>query len=69
MRKWIAERLFVLAMHLDTGTIIRASHDEVDIYKKALRAAKAAKPKRKPGRPLGSKDKQPRKSRVRKETN
>ena len=66
MKKWIAHKLFGLALWLDTGEVIIASHEVVDIYKEVQRAVKAAakadaKPKRKPGRPLGSKDKQPRK--------
>jgi hypothetical protein len=60
MKKWIAERLILLAIRLDVETVIYASFDIIKTLMMSLEEeTEAAKPK--VGRPLGSKDKQPRK--------
>jgi len=67
MKKWIAERLVLLAIWLDVETVIYASFDIINTLFVSLDDEQdAAKPKGKAGRPLGSKDKQPRKRPVRK---
>jgi hypothetical protein len=67
MKKWIAEHLIVLAIRLDVETVIYASFDIINTLFDSLDDEQdAAKPKGKAGRPLGSKDKQPRKRPVRK---
>jgi len=66
MKKWIAERLILLAIWLDVETVIYASFDIINTLFDSLDDEQdAAKPKRKAGRPLGSKDKKPRKRPVR----
>jgi hypothetical protein len=68
MKEWIAERLILLAIWLDVETVIYTSFDVVGGIKEAIKEAEAAaKPKGNAGRPLGSKDKKPRKRPVRKE--
>jgi hypothetical protein len=57
MKKWIIRKLIDLALWLDWREGIKAALAAVDLELK--------KP-RKPGRPLGSKDKKPRKSPARK---
>jgi len=66
MKKWIASKLFDLALWVDYDTTevnARTLITVWDIIKRLhSREAEADVPKRKPGRPLGSKDKKPRKS-------
>lgn len=60
MKKWIAEHLIVLAIRLDVETVIYASFDIIKTLMQSLEEEiDTAKPK--VGRPLGSKDKKPRK--------
>lgn len=68
MKKWITERLILLAIRLDVETVIYASFDIINTLFDSLENEQDA-PKRKAGRPLGSKDKKPRKRPVRKEAN
>jgi hypothetical protein len=60
MKKWIAERLILLALWLDAETVIFASFDVLKTLCGSLKEEQDAA-KAKVGRPLGSKDKQPRK--------
>lgn len=71
LRFWLADKFLSWAMRLDFDMVLEfvmTSHDaiitraaELEAERKA--AARAARPKRKIGRPLGSKDKAPRKRR------
>jgi hypothetical protein len=64
MKKWIAERLILLAIRLNVETVIYASFDIINTLFDSLKDEQDA-PKAKVGRPLGSKDKKPRKRPVR----
>jgi hypothetical protein len=63
MRKWLAVRLFDLAVRLDWDEVFVMSLEVVMIDAGLLGLLT---PKKKAGRPKGSKDKKPRKSPVRK---
>ena len=63
MRKWLAGKLFDWALWLDWDEVVFRSM-AVLIIENAER--QVIKPRRKAGRPLGSKDKKPRKRPVRK---
>lgn len=63
MRKWLAVRLFDLAVRLDWDEVVIMSLEVVMIDAGLLGLTP---PKKKVGRPKGSKDKKPRKSPVRK---
>ena len=62
MRKWLARKLVDLATWLDWETVFIITLEDVMAREKR---AFAPKPKKR-GRPLGSKDKKPRKAYVRK---
>ena len=64
MKKWLARKLFDIAIWLDWDEAVIVSEAmSVARFRLALDALTAP---RKPGRPLGSKDKKPRKSPARK---
>jgi hypothetical protein len=68
MKKWIASKIFELALWVDfdaTEANARTLTTVWDIVQRLHKhEAEADAPKRKPGRPLGSKDKKPRKRQV-----
>jgi hypothetical protein len=57
MKKWLARKLFDTAVWLDWEEAVRVASVDIMIELYLRRT-----PKRKPGRPLGSKDKKPRKN-------
>ena len=63
MRSWVAEKLFKLACMIDDAEVKMLSLELMVSYKWETLVGR---PKKKLGRPLGSKDKSPRKSPVRK---
>lgn len=63
MRKWIARKLFDLAVRLDWDEAVLVAQAVTVAHFMTALEHELAKP-RKAGRPLGSKDKKPRKRRV-----
>ena len=61
MKKWLARKLFDTAVWLDWDEAVQAAAVVIMVELDLRRL-----PKRKPGRPAGSKDKRPRKTPVRK---
>lgn len=61
IRTWLANSLFKLAMRLDDVAVVISSIHVAHIMVPAIDEELLAR-KRKPGRPLGSKDKKPRKN-------
>lgn len=68
MRDWIVKKLFLLAFRIEGATLLLFCHEYLELMREPLLEALdeyRAEQKRKPGRPLGSKDKKPRKRPVR----
>lgn len=63
MRKWLAGKLFDMAVRLDWDAVLLNS---LAVLLAAREVRVITPPKKKVGRPLGSKDKKPRKRPVRK---
>lgn len=67
MKKWIARKLFDLAVWLDWDEAVKSAVAVMIVEAMTNNPLEQEPPKRKPGRPAGSKDKAPRKTSARKE--